>query len=137
MYSSADYFLQQADQGLCSPQCPCKFNNSTALDKFKQFYPQIEKTWSINSNGVTNFTNCSSQVQQNAYDTAQAKNKNQFANANSSFEIASFYSAWAAIENTFNCSGFCKTNYTNSNNTNITMIKYLFTDINRYYINLF
>ena len=77
-------------------------------------------------------------MQQNAYNTAQANSKKEYpyVDVDSSFELGRFYSAWAAIENTFNCTGFCKTNYVNSNNQNVTMVKYLFTNVNRYYINL-
>ena len=121
--------------GLCSQQCPCNINNSTSLDNFRRFYPQIANTWTINNNvGATNFPGCSSQIQQNAYDTAQLNHKKQFptSDVNTSFELSSFYRSFAAIENTFNCTGFCQTNYINSNNQNTTIIKFLFTNINRY-----
>lgn len=101
----------------------------------RSFYPNVANTWTIdNSRGGISFPNCSQLAQNSVYNNAERNyhQLNPTSTYNSSFNQNEFANYWNKIENKFNCTGFCRTSYNNANNQNIQMIKYLFTDINRY-----
>jgi len=135
MYNNVDQYLQQVDQGLCSQACPCGINNTQSANNWRSFYPNVYNTWTINpQSSVNSFGNCPSAVQSSAYNNAQrnyAMINNNPGNYNPSFRDNKFSGYWANIENKFQCTGFCNTTYINGNGQNITMVKYLFSDINR------
>jgi len=135
MYNNVDQYLQQVDQGLCSQACPCGITNSASANNWKTYYSNVYNTWTVNPNSnVNNFGLCPSAVQSSAYNNAQnnyALMQPSNTSYNPSFNYSAFYPYWANIENKFNCTGFCNTTYTNGNGQSVSMVKYLFTDINR------
>jgi hypothetical protein len=133
-YNVADNYLQQVDQGLCSQACPCKFTNPTTQNNYRAYYPMTYNTWTVNpTSGVSDFTNCPQAVQYSAYNNGQRNWQlgNAGSNYNSNFDMVNFHNYWSRVENKFNCTGFCKTTYTNGNGQTLGMVKYLFSDINR------
>jgi hypothetical protein len=115
-----DTYLTQVDKTLCSNGCPCSVTNSslwTANDTIRASY----QTWNTTGSAIA-FQNCSETIQNTTLIAT---------NATDDFLPVSFATYWSAIENKFNCSGLCVTNYLNSNNVNVTMYKYMFSGINR------
>jgi len=136
MYNNMDQYLQQVDQGLCSTQCPCGITNPTSVNNWKTYYNSVYNTWTVNpTSNVNNFGLCPAAVQTSAYNNGQKnyalQNPVQNSSYNSSFNYTALFPYWAYFENKFNCTGFCNTTYINGNGQNISMVKYLFTDVNR------
>jgi len=133
MYNNIDLYLQQVDQGLCSQSCPCNVSNASALKSWQTYYPS-NSFITNNVSGVNNFGLCPDKFQNSTYSIAQNKYAlipNNNTSYNPSFNYSLFAPYWANIENQFNCTGFCNTNYINGIGQNITMVKYLFSDINK------
>jgi hypothetical protein len=129
-WRGVDLYLQRADQYLCSPQCPCKLTNFTDFSTNQTvapFYNLWNKDLTV---GNTAFQNCSSQVQQRAYDEAAAGDV--YFDPQKNFNQQRFAEYMARVENDFQCAGWCNVTYINTDTGNrMVMFKYLFTDVNR------
>jgi len=126
-----DLYLQKVDQGLCSPQCPCYFTNTTGYVNNETIAPYYNQWTKSNvPPGNTAFQNCSSQVQTNAYQQAAAGDA--YFDPEGQFDSFKFSNYMAEIENDFQCAGWCNVTYYNPDTqNNMVMFKYMFTDINR------
>lgn len=127
-----DNYLINADQYLCSPQCPCIIPNTVPFTSNTTIAPAFNQ-WTLTNgnNGAVNFQGCSNAVKTNVYNAAAAASPAYF-NPNGDFDAVNFWNYMANIENRFLCSGFCQRNYINGFTNQATSIqKYLFTDINR------
>lgn len=132
IWMGMDNYIINADQFLCSPQCPC-FIKDTSLFTSNQASNAAFNQWTttLNDQDVVNFQGCSLAVKQNVYDIANSLSPDFF-NPNGDFNAAQFWAYMATIENRFSCSGFCNINYINSFTSTATSIsKYIFTDVNR------
>jgi len=129
VWNGVDAYLNEVDQGLCSNGCSCLITNSTGYTSnstIKTEYDRWDKSTTV---GAIAFPNCTSQLRDSAL--SQARTDPTFSSV-SNFNDTAFASYMAILENKFQCTGFCKTNYKNANyNANVDMVKYLFTDINR------
>ena len=136
MYTNIDYLLQAMDVALCSNDCQCKFDEATK-NAFEQ--NTTTKTYFQNwKNGGANdrFQNCSETIRKNVETTFQ-----QYDTANGgylkSFTLSSFTDFWEYIENKFECSGWCVTEYTYTSSTGTktteqrAFYKYLTSGVNR------
>jgi len=127
-FQVVDSFLIQADQTLCSTGCPC-FINQNVQPQFTAYNAKTYLLWVQSPTGVFNFTSCSNATQQSAYTNAQNTYASSY-NTTTNFSMSGLASAWSAFESDFNCTGFCQTNYTDSNGVTRQMMKFLFTNIN-------
>jgi hypothetical protein len=134
-WKGVDSYLQLVDSTFCSNNCACYINtaaqtqfasNTAAASSYAQ--------WIQNSNnGAIAFQNCSITAQSNVYTSYKGNQENN----NYAIDQTLFSQYFAMLENKFNCTGLCTTTYTNPNtNLNTVMYKYLFTDINRYILNI-
>jgi hypothetical protein len=81
---------------------------------------------SSNTTGSINFQNCSSIVKTDAETKYLETSGSKFFN----FEQLNNY--WSMLEKKFDCTGFCKTEYINTEtNLKMKMYKYMFSDINK------
>jgi hypothetical protein len=125
-YNYIDNYLVGVDNMLCSDYCPCYLYNKTEFISDTEVYPTYA-TWNIttDSNGPVKYQNCSKKVHELLY-----KKYTEF--QNNTLNEPVFWNYYNYIENTFNCVGFCRTKYFNDmENANVTMYKYMFTDVNR------
>jgi len=129
-WQGMDTYLQNVDQNLCSPSCPCYFSNTLPF-QYNSTVLATYNSWTKTSNTYdsTAFQNCSNVVQQTALAATMAKNPSF--NSDGSFSFNNLQNYYANIESTFQCSGFCNPTYFNTNtNQTTTMYKYLFTNVN-------
>ena len=114
VFNYIDDYLIRADMYLCSSLCPCYIKSNKAFISDIFIYPIYEK-WIVtnNTNAAVNFQSCPRKLNL----------------TNSENNLVTVYSQ---IEKNFKCVGFCKTTYNNNiTNNNMTMYKYLFSDINK------
>ncbi len=130
IWGGIDSYLQNVDQALCSPNCPCLFTNSTGYLSNTTITP-VYNLWDKTTNGpgAVAFQNCSAQLQNAAF--ANAVREDPYFNSDNSFNPAYFQDYMSRIESQFQCTGWCNVTYYNTNyQTNVALFKYLFTDIN-------
>ena len=126
-----DAYLINVDQQLCSPECPCFINNRSAFTNSPQAAPYFNQ-WTLTdqSYGAVAFQNCTTTVRTSAYSNAIVMDP-EF-DPKGSFDQVKFAEYMARIENNFECSGWCRTNYINRvTGQEMFISKYLFTNINR------
>ena len=121
---------------LCSPLCHCYANYSLKEQMEINFF--TKETFSHLSNYITftddeqafNINNC-----KNGIETIREIYQSNPNNTNSHIRIKNFKrfrEYWKRIENRLKCTGWCITKYTNPFTLqNDTMIKYVFSDINK------
>ena len=111
MYTNIDYLLQAMDVALCSENCKCNFDQATKT-AFES--NSTTKTYFQNwkSDGTNDrFQNCSETIRKDVESTFQ-KYDTENGGYLKSFTISSFADFWEYIENKFECSGWCVTEYT-------------------------
>ena len=113
-FNKIDDYLILVDSLLCSPACPCKLINNKDFISDIDVY-EVYKHWVVSDNAQSiNYQTCA-------------------VNIDTNMNEKNFIYYYSNIEKNFECTGFCKTTYySNYLNTNMTMYKYLFTDVNRY-----
>lgn len=132
IWNSVDNYLYSVDSLLCSPECPCYFNEKTANhfasnSTTAPYYNMWDTRESYEY--ATKFQHCLPKVQ------GLAKAEYSVSNAyfNHTFDTKKFNDYYARIEKYFKCTGFCGTMYYNGKTqTNQKIVKYLFSDIDKY-----
>ena len=132
IWNSVDNYLYSVDSLLCSPECPCYFNEKTANhfasnSTTAPYYNMWDTRESYEY--ATKFQHCLPKVQ------GLAKAEYSVSNAyfNHTFDTKKFNDYYAKIEKYFKCTGFCGTTYYNGKTqTNQKIVKYLFSDIDKY-----
>lgn len=132
IWNSVDNYLYSVDSLLCSPECPCYFDEKTANhfasnSTTAPYYNMWDTRESFEY--ATKFQHCLPKVQ------GLAKAEYSVSNAyfNHTFDTEKFNDYYARIEKYFKCTGFCGTTYYNGKTqTNQKIVKYLFSDIDEY-----
>lgn len=131
VWQGVDTYLQQANNALCSEECPCALTNQTGYvtnSTILPMYKSMNRT--DNPNGAISFSNCSDSVRYRALN--RAKELDPLLEAEGEFDPLNFAQYMATVENYFSCAGWCNTTYFDTNTNQTTqMFKYLFTDINK------
>ncbi|MCQ2821753.1 MAG: tetraspanin family protein [archaeon] len=148
MYENVDTYLKFVDSLLCSNQCPCPMARIIQKE-FKEdlFAAETFKLWNITEdeeryNGYSlhdfkkgiddddafSFRTCSDWVKNEALDRYM-----EHSNATHHYiNPKRFARYWKKIEKRFNCTGWCKTKYTDPyTNEPKSMYKFLFSDVNK------
>ena len=118
---------------VCSPLCKC-YVNEDIYNKMKTNYFTYETFSHLSdnmkiSNLKFNIENCSEDSLESIQEIYNSNPKNNY---NKIIDFKKFHSYWKGIEKRFKCTGWCKTKYTNIYTLkNDTMMKYIFSDINR------
>ena len=123
IWNGVDAYVVEADKNLCSSNCPCALTATT-------FPTTYTAKWIITPApvGVTNFTACSDSTKMIAYNAAIKIDPRL--DTDQSFNAAGFAKAFAYIEKTWECTGWCTTSYTDSLNLPTVLSKYIYNDIN-------
>jgi hypothetical protein len=127
-YNYIDNYLVGVDTLFCSDYCPCYIYNRTDFLGDTEAYPNYA-TWNktTDPNEPIAYQNCTSSVH-----TYLTQKYNEMYKNNTLNEPV-FWNYYNYVENTFKCVGFCRTKYYNEReHANVTMYKYMFTDVNRY-----
>ncbi len=133
VFQHMDTYMINVDRSLCSPDCPCNIQDKSAFQKNPNTTSSYS-TWTLTNQvyGATAFQNCSSAVQANTLAATISQNPQFPIN---SFRPNNFHDYMARVEREFNCVGWCNVVYlTSTSTTPITFSKYLFSDINRYFL---
>ncbi len=118
---------------VCSPLCKC-YVNEDIYNKMKTNYFTYETFSHLSenmkiSNLKFNIENCSEDSLESIQEIYNSNPKNNYNKIN---DFKKFHSYWKGIEKRFKCTGWCTTKYTNIYTLkNDTMMKYIFSDINR------
>lgn len=130
VWQGVDTYLQKIDQNLCSPICPCLISNPNIYSQNTTVSPSFSQWNSSKTVGSLNFQNCSELVQTGVYKAATLENP--LFDPKSNFDPQKFARYMSNVENEFKCSGWCNVTYVNPRTTQqMTMYKYLFSDVNR------
>ncbi len=137
MYNNIDNYFIYADSLLCSEQCKCKFTESIRDLYLNNIYsPGSYSTFNswdftykkITEKGTFNFwDNCSITVKEEV--------RNRYLESKNSLcyriNYEKFAKYWKNIEEKFNCTGWCQTNYIDPYTLKEKkMLKFIFSDIN-------
>ena len=141
-----DKYFIEADQLLCSEQCPCTFtdvaaklyeNDPTTKNVFKTYEYETQEISKLGKDkGTRKIQNCPEGVLTKLKDR-QEKYLDLHNNKIKKFKQDKFHKFWEYIENKFECTGFCATVYvpdpelTNNPLKQVPMIKYLFSNVNK------
>ena len=131
MWKDIDIYLQYADSLHCSSSCPCYMHQST-IDEFKgnYFTYKLFPLWNVipdSSGNEFTIAQCSDYVQQEILNRYIEKADT----INTWFKPETFRKYWKRIEEKFDCTGWCKTNYIDPYTfEQKRMFKYVFRDIN-------
>ena len=126
-WNNIDNYLIAVDSKLCSLDCPCSITNVTGYLENSTALGNYVLWNKLGTN--TAFQNCSAVVQAEAASAYTGSSVNA-----TSLNTANFATYWALLENKFNCSGWCQTEYSSTLGVKMQMYKYMFTDVNRYFI---
>ena len=137
MHRSIDTYVHIIDQSLCSEWCPCNLYNVTAFTKDKYIFEEYKKwnTTNVQNNETSqklpvNFQSCAQKVRVSALEGASFAES--YFIKKGLFKVNNFHNYMATLENKFQCSGWCETNYNHWDTDDKTFItKYLFTDVNK------
>ena len=137
MYNNIDNYFIYADSLLCSEQCKCKFTESIRDLYLNNIYSpgsySTFNSWNIiykkiTEKGYFNFwENCSISVKE------EVRNRYLESKNSLSYRInyEKFAKYWKNIEEKFNCTGWCQTNYIDPYTLKEKqMLKFIFSDIN-------
>jgi len=127
IYNGVDQYLIEADKQLCSSGCPCNLN-SNKYSTNTTWLPYLSNWVQDPLNGKTNFTGCSEASKSIAYNAAIKIDPRL--DVDQTFNAIGFSKAFAWIETTFNCTGWCSKSYVDSSGRTIPLFKYLYSDIN-------
>lgn len=146
-----DKYFIEADQLLCSEKCRCTFtdvaeklykNDPTTKNVYNTYKLVDDKTVEISElgkdKGTRKIQNCQKDVLTTLKDN-QEKYLDSHNNKIKKFKQDKFHKFWEYIENKFECTGFCATVYvpnpeltdTTNSPTQVPMIKYLFSNVNK------
>lgn len=141
-----DKYFIEADQLLCSDDCPCTFtdvaaklyqNDPTTKNVFNTYKYETQEISKLGKDkGTRKIQNCPKNVLTTLKNN-QEKYLDLHNNKIKKFKQDKFHKFWEYIENKFECTGFCATVYVpNSTLTNnplkqVPMIKYLFSNVNK------
>lgn len=126
IWQDVDSYMINIDTYFCSDLCPCQFTNTGPFESNSTISPYYYQ-WKKTNPGAIQFQNCSQSVKDKTVAEYNASH-------NDTIDADLFADYFAEIENKFNCTGFCKTDYVSTvTNTKMVMHKYMFTDVNRYY----
>ena len=137
MYNNIDNYFIYADSLLCSEQCKCKFSESIKDLYLNNIYSpgsySAFKSWDFTFKKITdkgNFNfwdNCSITVKEEVRNR-YLETKNSLSYRINFEEFANY---WKNIEEKFNCTGWCQTNYIDPYTLKEKkMLKFIFSDIN-------
>jgi len=107
-WKEMDYVAGNIDTAYCGQSCPCDLTNKTGFEED----PDIQGTYSkyniqnAASGGKIMFQNCSDSLK--AVIQHESSNETAFGNFTSSINL------WNVFEESFNCTGWCKTTYPNA-----------------------
>ena len=137
MFNNIDNYFIYADSLLCSEQCKCKFSESIKDLYLNNIYSpgsySTFNSWNIiykkiTEKGYFNFwENCSISVKE------EVRNRYLESKNSLSYRInyEKFAKYWKNIEEKFNCTGWCQTNYIDPYTLKEKkMLKFIFSDIN-------
>jgi hypothetical protein len=136
-----DKYFREADQLLCSDECPCTFtdvaeklykNDPTTQNVFKTYEYETQEISKLGKDkGTRKIQNCQKEVLTTLKDN-QEKYLDLHNNKIKKFKQDKFHKFWEYIENKFECTGFCATAYSPdsppkspSDPNQVPMIKYL------------
>jgi hypothetical protein len=130
VWQGIDSYLQQVDQNLCSPNCPCSITNTQGYTNNPTIAPIFNSWTKTQSNsGAINFQQCSAQIQRNAY--LNAVQNDALFDPQGNFDASRFVGYMSRVENKFQCSGWCNITYVDPTKQSTTaMFKYMFNDVN-------
>lgn len=131
LWNGVDAYLQEANNALCSTDCPCYFTNVTGFESNSTIEPYY-KNWVKTQDpaGSTAFPNCTEASKYNALQRTLAIDNG--VEEMKTFDPFKFGGYMGMVENFFDCSGWCNTTYFDTvNNKSESFYKYLFSDINR------
>ena len=149
MWKNVDLYLMYADSILCSDLCPCSLNKRV-YQEFQDDYFAVNalKAWgtgvikATSYNGIKkdgtlgdtrekpefSFRNCPDKIREEAH-------RRYIENPSSRdhwIDPAKFATYWKNLENRFNCTGWCKTNYIDPyTSQNKMMFKFIFSNVNK------
>jgi hypothetical protein len=122
-----DQYLIEVDTSFCSDACPCYFESPAEYATNSTVYPYYAQWTKGPKYSATSFLDCTLTVQENTLTRYQ----NEVEEADK-FSADDFAKYWEILEKKFECSGWCKTSYVNADTqTQMTMYKYMFSDVNR------
>ena len=137
MFNNIDNYFIYADSLLCSEQCKCKFSENIKDLYLNNIYSpgsySTFNSWNIiykkiTEKGYFNFwENCSISVKE------EVRNRYLESKNSLSYRInyEKFAKYWKNIEEKFNCTGWCQTNYIDPYTLKEKqMLKFIFSDIN-------
>jgi len=130
-----DTYMGYVDQNFCSLGCPCDISNSTWIS-FNSVPLSIRSTWITPgySNQNYSFANCPEPIRNSTFYTSNATDYGLSFDSNHNnatlFDETTFFNTWNYLETTYSCSGFCNMTYINSIGVNMTIYKYLFSNVN-------
>ena len=137
MFNNIDNYFIYADSLLCSEQCKCKFSENIKDLYLNNIYSpgsySTFNSWNIiykkiTEKGYFNFwDNCSISVKE------EVRNRYLESKNSLSYRInyENFAKYWKNIEEKFNCTGWCQTNYIDPYTLKEKkMLKFIFSDIN-------
>ena len=137
MFNNIDNYFIYADSLLCSEQCKCKFSENIKDLYLNNIYSpgsySTFNSWNIiykkiTEKGYFNFwDNCSISVKE------EVRNRYLESKNSLSYRInyEKFAKYWKNIEEKFNCTGWCQTNYIDPYTLKEKqMLKFIFSDIN-------
>ena len=143
-----DKYFIEADQLLCSKNCPCTFtdvaaklykNDPTTKNVFSTYEYEIQDISKLGKDkGTRKIQNCPKE-ELTKLKSNQEKYFESHKNKIKKFKQDKFHKFWEYIENKFECTGFCATVYVpNPELTDVSispnqvpMIKYLFSNVNK------
>jgi len=121
-----DDYLSKIDQEFCSDNCICHIMNKTMFSNVPTNYWRTD-----NISGAINFDNCRVGVKNSVYTSANIVPSDLSKIANDTYDSELFFKTWKWVEETYECTGFCDSMYTNKYNQTVKYYKYLFSDLNR------
>lgn len=131
MWQGMDTYLHKVNNELCSEECPCYLTNQTGYLS-SQYLPMFKQmTITKNPNDAISFQNCSDAVKHRVLNEAREADVYLSKSVPEKFNADNFAEYMSTMEEFFSCTGWCNTTYQNPKKENVTMFKYLFSDINR------
>ena len=136
MWKNVDEYFIYANSVFCSPLCPCDIDKTiqTKFERNKWTNPTFSNTIgkyvpSLNTEKkVTRFQDCPEAAKLEV-DRLYKSNPNNTAHAIDQEKFAKY---WKGIEKRFNCTGWCKTSFTNPfTEQKQKMLNFVFSDVNK------
>ncbi len=129
-----DTYLIKVDSNYCTNDCPCYFNDPTVFQNDENASKYFDLWVSGDDLSATAFQSCSSAVQTTVLEEFQ---RAEGAEETNGFKQENFADYWKLIEEKFECSGWCTTQYTkqfDGVDKKLEMYKYMFSDLGRFFL---